>query len=140
MKTTLQITVPLLLAFFTLAAQADIVLVVSAKSSVGELSKQQVSDLFLGKATSFPDGKLAVPLDQAEGSPARDEFHGKTTGKSSAQLKAYWAKQVFSGKGSPPKEVPGSSDVKKLVAENPSMIGYVDKSLLDASLKPVYNF
>lgn len=121
-----------------LSASADIVVVVSAKSAVSALTKQQASDLFLGKAGTFPDGSQAVPLDQAESSGSRDEFHSKITGKSGAQLKAYWSKQVFSGKGSPPKEVPGPADVKKLVADNPNMVGYVDKSAVDASLKVVF--
>jgi ABC-type phosphate transport system substrate-binding protein len=102
------------------------------------MSKQEVSDLFLGKASAFSDGKQAVPLDQAEGAAARDEFHSKVTGKTGAQLKSFWSKQVFSGKGTPPKELAGNSDVKKLVADNPNMIGYLDKSAVDATLKVVF--
>jgi hypothetical protein len=33
--------------------------------------------------------------------------------------------------------VPGSSAVRRLVADNPSLIGYIDRSALDASVKPV---
>jgi ABC-type phosphate transport system substrate-binding protein len=125
------------LCFSSGIAMAETVVIVGAKSGIGALEKQQVSDLFLGKASAFPDGKQAVPLDQAEGAAARDEFHSKVTGKSGAQLKSFWSKQVFSGKGTPPKEVPGSADVKKLVADNPNMIGYVDKSVVDGSVKVV---
>jgi ABC-type phosphate transport system substrate-binding protein len=123
--------------FSTGIAMAETVVIVGAKSGIGALEKQQVSDIFLGKASAFPDGKQAVPLDQAEGAAARDEFHAKVTGKSGAQLKSFWSKQVFSGKGTPPKEVPGNADVKKLVADNPNMIGYVDKSVVDGSVKVV---
>ena len=125
------------LCFSTGVAMAETVVIVGAKSGIGALEKQQVSDLFLGKASAFPDGKQAVPLDQAEGAAARDEFHSKVTGKSGAQLKSFWSKQVFSGKGTPPKEVPGNADVKKLVADNPNMIGYVDKAVVDGSVKVV---
>jgi ABC-type phosphate transport system substrate-binding protein len=119
-------------------AHSEVVVVVSAKSAVSPMSKQEVSDLFLGKASAFSDGKQAVPLDQAEGAAARDEFHSKVTGKTGAQLKSFWSKQVFSGKGTPPKELAGNSDVKKLVADNPNMIGYLDKSAVDATLKVVF--
>jgi ABC-type phosphate transport system substrate-binding protein len=125
------------LCLSTGVAMAETVVIVGAKSGIGALEKQQVSDLFLGKASAFPDGKQAVPLDQAEGSPARDEFHSKVTGKSGAQLKSFWSKQVFSGKGTPPKEMANSADVKKLVADNPNMIGYVDKAVVDGSVKVV---
>ena len=116
---------------------AEVVVVTSSKSGVADLNKQQASDIFLGKASTFPDGKPAVPIDQPDGTPAREEFHGKVTGKSAAQLKAFWSKQVFSGKGTPPKEV-AAGEVKKLVADNPNMIAYVDKSTVDASVKVVF--
>ncbi len=35
------------------AAQADVVVVVSAKSAASTLTKDQVSDIFLGKAATF---------------------------------------------------------------------------------------
>ena len=119
-------------------AWADVAVVVSAKSGAAALTKQQVSDLFLGKASTFPDGKQAVPIDQAESSAFRDEFHSKVTGKSGAQLKSFWSKQVFSGKGTPPKEVGNSAEVKKLVADNPNMIGYIDKAAVDGSMKVLF--
>jgi ABC-type phosphate transport system substrate-binding protein len=116
-------------------AQADVVVVVSAKSAVGSLTADEVSQLFLGKIGTFPSGSLAVPIDQSEGTPARGEFYTKVTGKDAAQVKAYWSKLVFTGKGQPPKEVPGNAEVKKLVADNPNMIGYIDKSAADGSVK-----
>ncbi len=130
-------TLTLAFALCATAALADEVVVANPKSGLAELSKQEVADLFLGKRATFPDGRMAVPLDHAEGTATREDFHNKFTGKSPAQLKAYWSKQVFSGKGTPPKEVPGSADAKKLVAENPSMIAYIEKSLVDASVKVV---
>lgn len=137
MKISKWLVVPAVLLAFSSVSNAEVVVVVSAKSAVSPLSKQEVSDLFLGKASAFPGGGVAVPVDQAEGAPARDEFHSKVTGKSGAQLKSYWSKQVFSGKGTPPKELANSDEVKKLVAANPSTIGYLDKAAVDASLKVV---
>lgn len=128
----------IILGSLAISAHADLAVVVAAKSAVGNLSKQQVSDLFLGKVATFPDGSQAVPVEMAESAPQREEFHGKVTGKTPAQLKAYWSKQMFSGTGIPPKEVPGTGDVKKLVSSNPNMIGYVDKDAVDASLKVIF--
>ena len=118
-------------------AHADVVAVVSAKSSVTELSKDQVSDIFLGKSSTFPKGGQAVPIDQAGDAPVREEFYTKMTGRTATQLKSYWAKQTFSGKGTPPKVVTGDSEIKKLIAENPNIIGYMDKSKIDATVRSV---
>lgn len=113
------------------AAQADVVVVVSAKSSADKLSKEQVADIFLGKSTSM------VPLDQAAGAPVRDEFYTKVTGQNAAQVKTIWAKLSFSGKGTPPKALGSDDEVKAQLAANPNAIAYMDKSKVDASVKTV---
>jgi ABC-type phosphate transport system substrate-binding protein len=117
------------------AVEADVVAVVSAKSPVTTLSKNQVADIFLGKTARFPDGSQALPIDQAEGAPARDEFYTKFTGKSAAQLKAHWSKIIFTGRGQPPKAVPNSIETRKLLAQNPNAIGYIESNMVDSSVR-----
>lgn len=117
------------------AATGDVVAVVSAKSPVTALSRNEVVDLFLGKASRFPDGEQAVPLDQVEGSSARDEFYATFTGKTPAQIKAHWSKIIFTGRGQPPRELPNGVEVKKQVVQNPKAIGYIERSLVDASVR-----
>jgi ABC-type phosphate transport system substrate-binding protein len=116
-------------------ATADVVAVVSARSPVTTLSKNQVVDIFLGRASRFPDGDQAVPIDQAEGLAARDEFYAKFAGKSAAQIKAHWSKMIFTGRGQPPKEVSNSTEVKKEVVQNPNAIGYIEQNTVDGSVK-----
>ena len=123
------------LLFLSLPALAEVVVIVSAKSTATALSEEQASDLFLGKNSALPGAGQAVPVDQAEGSPVREQFYAKVSGKTGAQLKAYWSKQIFSGKGQPPKDAGDSAAVKTLVAGNPNIIGYVDKSAVDATVK-----
>jgi ABC-type phosphate transport system substrate-binding protein len=127
--------VALALSLGTAAAAADVVAVVSSKSSVTALSKNHLADIFLGKASRFPNGEEAVPIDQVEGSAARDEFYTKVTGKSASQLKAHWAKIIFTGRGRPPREVPNSIEVKKEVVQNPSAIGYIERIHVDGNLR-----
>lgn len=113
----------------------DVVAVVSAKSPVTSLNASQVADIFLGKTSRFPDGSEAVPIDQAEESRARDRFYAAFTGKSPAQVKAHWAKIIFTGRGQPPRQVSNSAEARKLVAVNPNAIGYIDASLVDDSVR-----
>jgi ABC-type phosphate transport system substrate-binding protein len=130
------IAIAFALSLFAGVAVADVVAVVSAKNPVKTtLSNNQVVDIFLGKANRFPDGSQAVPIDQAEGSAARDEFYLKFTGKSPAQLKAYWSKIIFTGRGQPPKVILNSIEVKKFIIANPNAIGYIEQSLVDSSVK-----
>jgi ABC-type phosphate transport system substrate-binding protein len=125
----------LLTASRSLPAQE--VAVVSAKSSVTTLSKNQLADIFLGKTTRFPDGSQVVPIDQSEGTLARDEFYAWIAGKSAAQMKAYWSRIIFTGRGQPPKAAQSSGETKKLVAANPNSIGYIEAKLVDDTVRVV---
>ena len=125
------------LALTAVVTQADVVVIVSAHSTVSNLSNDQVSDLFLGRVAFFPNGANAVPVDQAEGSATRNQFYQKTIGKAAPQMKAYWARMIFTGRGQPPVEAGDDEAVKRTVANHPNLVGYIDKSALDATVKPV---
>jgi ABC-type phosphate transport system substrate-binding protein len=119
------------------AVNADVVAVVAASSPIDSLSKTQVLDIFLGKRTRFPDGSDAVPIDQTQGSVARDEFYLKLATMSPAQVQAFWSKIIFTGRGAPPRIASTVSELKKLLLANPNAIGYLDRSALDSSFKVV---
>ncbi len=126
------------LALFAAAAGAraeDVVPVVSAKSAITSLKAAQVADIFLGKTNRFPDGTPAVPIDLSEEAPERERFYSQYTGKSPAQVKAYWSKIIFTGRGQPPRQAASGREMRKLVAENPNAIGYIDPSLVDSSVR-----
>lgn len=118
-------------------ATADVVAVVSSKSPITSLSRNQVMDIFLGRRTRFPDGSSAVPIDQIEGSPIREEFYTRLAEMSPAQIKAFWSKVIFTGRGQPPITVATAAEAKKLLSTNPNAISYVDQTLVDSSLRVV---
>ncbi|QJR11169.1 hypothetical protein DSM104443_02241 [Usitatibacter rugosus] len=119
------------------SASAEVVAVVSAKAPLAPLSRNQVVDIFLGKASRYPDGTLAVPIDLAEGSTARDEFYSHLAGKSPAQVTAHWSRMIFTGRGQPPREVATGAELKRRLAATPGAIGYLDRSELDATVQVV---
>jgi ABC-type phosphate transport system substrate-binding protein len=118
-------------------ALADVVPVVSVKSSVEHLSRKDLANIFLGRTANFPNGEEVVPIDQDEDSPARDEFYATFIGKTPAQLRAHWSKIIFTGRGKPPLSVPNGARVRKLLAANPHAIGYLDRKLLDHTVKVI---
>jgi ABC-type phosphate transport system substrate-binding protein len=119
------------------AAAEDIVAVVSTKSEVTTLTSTELADIFLGKQTRFPNGIPALPIDQAEGDEVRDEFYKRFAGRSPAQLKAYWSKLIFTGKGQPPREASTVEKLRKAVAGHPRAIGYMWRSEVDPSVRIV---
>jgi ABC-type phosphate transport system substrate-binding protein len=117
---------------------AEVAVIVHPSTGFDSLTEDDVSRLFLGKSKSFPSGGQAVPVNQNEGSAARDKFNEAVCKKNASQYKAYWSQLVFTGKGTPPKDAGDDAAVKALVAANPNMIGYVDASAVDASVKVVF--
>lgn len=120
-----------------LTCQAEVVVVASSKSPVGTLTKEQVSQIYLGKMKSYPTGGAAVTSILASG-PARDEFLNNVLEKTESQARAVWSRLVFTGTGSAPKELKDAGETKQLVANNPNIIGVIDKASVDGSIKVVF--
>jgi ABC-type phosphate transport system substrate-binding protein len=119
------------------ASAQEVVPVVSARSPVTSLNEAQVADIFLGKTSRFPDGMQAMPIDLAEESPARERFYAQFTGKSPAQVKAHWSKIIFTGRGQPPRQASTGAEARRIIADNPHAIGYIERSLVDSSVRIV---
>jgi ABC-type phosphate transport system substrate-binding protein len=119
------------------SANAELVVIVNPKNPAANLTAEQVAALYLGNASTFPDGGAAALADQPESAGIRGTFYEKATGRSAAQAKATWARLTFTGKGTPPKELKTDADVKAFVAADPKAIGYVDSSAVDGSVKAV---
>ncbi len=115
----------------------SISVIVSAKSSVDSLTEKDVKRIYLAKRDDFPNGDPVVPLDQKGSSSAFEAFYRGIAKKSLDQLQAYRSRLVFTGKGQPPKQV-ADSEIVKLVAENPSTIGYVVGDVSSADVKVVF--
>ena len=130
----------LLISLASSLVSAEISVIVSNNNPNTAINQTMVSKIFLGKAKSFPDGSQAVPIDQDDGAAARDAFNSTVLGKSSSQLKSYWSRLIFTGKGTPPKQSGNDASVKQLVADNPNIIGYIDSSAVDDSVKVVHKF
>lgn len=115
-------------AAFVPLAQAQVV-IVNAGDGASELSKDKVAAIFGGKDKSL------TPVDNAA---LRNAFYPNVVGKSSDQIKAYWAKLEFTGKGKAPHEESNGQAVANYVASNPGTIGYVDAGDVGAGVKKVF--
>lgn len=119
-------------------AMAEIAVIVHPSAGFDSLAEDDVARIFLGKSKSFPTGAQAIPVNLNEGSATREKFNEAICKKNASQYKAYWSQLVFTGKGTPPKDAGDDAAVKTLIAANPNMIGYVDVSAVDSSVKVVF--
>lgn len=124
----------------SLIANAEVAVIVNSSNANATMSNSDISRIFLGKSSKFPDGSAASPLDQSNGSSVRQEFNDKVLGKSESQLKSYWSRLIFTGKGTPPKQLGDDAAVKAAVAADANAIGFIDSASVDGSVKVVGKF
>lgn len=136
MKTS---TLAITLFLFSTSTLADVAVIVHP-SNGSAIDATAVTKIFTGKSKSFSDGSKVSPVSQNASSDVAKEFNKKALKKSSSQLKAYWSKLVFTGKGTPPKDLSNDAAVLKHVASTPNAIGFVSAGSVDDSVKVVQNY
>lgn len=132
-----RILIVLTMALFSSSTFAEVVVIVNAGNDTSTMKKSQLSRIFMGKATAFENGGKAVAINQITASSSRAGFDSGLLGKTTAQINAYWSKQMFSGGGTPPEELNGDLAVLQYVSANPESIGYVDSSVVNGAVKVV---
>ncbi len=121
-----------LLAITLNEARADIVVIVSAQSSARSLSLEQISRIFQGKSN------LMTPVDLSRPSRIRHDFYTRVVAVDEAQVMAEWSRLIFTGKVPAPKQFNSGAELVEAVAADPTLIGYVDSSFVNMTVKVVY--
>lgn len=127
------------IAFTSQLVVAEVAVIVHP-SNAAAVDQAEITRLFTGRGTTFSGGAKATPFNLAESAATRADFDSKVLGKSSSQMKAFWSKLVFTGKGTPPKEMANDAAMKATVAADPTAIGYIDASAVDATVKVIGKF
>lgn len=116
-------------------AHAALAIIVNPSNTLAGITAEQTADIFLGRVGVFPNGQRAMPVDQSTGSTTRQKFYHTVVKKEGSELRIYWSRLLFTGKGQPPREIGNDTDVKNWVAGNPEAIGYVDGKFVDKTVK-----
>lgn len=118
-------------------ARAELVVVVNAQSSVEQLSKTQVVNIFLGHSRELPNGVTANPVDLPFGLPEKAAFYQLLVNKDLDQIAAYWSRLVFAGSTSPPMQATSLLDALHYVAAHRGAVAYMDRRNVDSRVKIV---
>ena len=123
-----------ILIFLCSSANGAIV-VIGHPDNAATLDKETLQRLYTGRSNSGN----AVPLNLSDQQSLRAQFDEKALGRSSSQVKAFWSKLVFTGKGTPPKEVNSESEMISLISATPNLIGYVSANTDTTGVKVLMN-
>ena len=134
---SLRLTVLMMGLLLSWQAQAELVVVVHPANPADSLSRREVVDLYMGRTQYFADGNLVLRLDQPPESENRKNFYRGLVNRTVAEVNAYWAKLLFTGRASPPQVVSDSDAVRRAVSRNVNAIGYLDSADVDETVKVV---
>lgn len=127
--------VAVLLITSSLSAAAEVVPVVSSQNPLSAISRNEITNIFFGKTNRFPNGQAAIPIDQPDSSSSHEGFYRSIANRRPADIKAYWSKMIFTGRGQPPRVAPDDEAVKDILARKPQAIGYIDRKSVDSRVK-----
>lgn len=119
-------------------AYAGPVVIVNADSGVTTMSRDEVINVFLGRFRQLPSGLAARPLDLPAVHPERERFYRLLVDKQPAEIRAYWARLIFSGRISPPVAASGEAAVLAEVARDRQAIGYLPAPPDDPRVRVVH--
>ncbi len=111
------------------AAADDIWVVAHQAAAVDALSPARARALFLGAAAD----PALVPVDR-EDRQLRSRFYRALFDMSLHSIRAYWAKQVFTGRGRPPRKL-ASEQMPTLFSEPTHFVTYVAQGRLPPNAK-----
>lgn len=122
-------------AILAASARAELVVIMHPDSAPPSLDRQAIVNIFMGRHFRLPGGGAVVPVDNQ---CCREQFYRGLVDKTLPEINSYWARLVFSGRGSPPQKISTGAEVLDLVSQNPGVVGYVERSVVNARVAVVY--
>ena len=112
----------------------DLAVIVSKDSNINNISKKELSKIFLAKTKRLPSGDRAIPVENTN-KVYQSKFYKIVSNKNEKQLKKYWAKMIFTGRGQPPKKINSINEVIAFIQNNKNAISYIPFDYVNNDLK-----
>ena len=119
-------------------AAAELVVVANPQSGIERLTQDEVINIYLGRYRRLASGITAEPVDLAGGSELKTRFYRRLVGKTLAEINAYWARLVFSGRTHPPHAAENVEAALNYVVARPGALAYVERIHTDKRVRIVF--
>ncbi|MCA0175703.1 MAG: hypothetical protein LCH73_05350 [Proteobacteria bacterium] len=121
----------------TLAAQAEVYLVVAANSPVQSLTRKDAINLYTGRTRQLASGQMVQALDLPRDDALRGEMYWLLTGQTLAQVNSYWSRLTFTGQTRALPTSGSEAEVIETLRNNPLALGYVSREPVNRGLRVV---
>lgn len=129
------LTLTLQLLLFSSVTYADDLVLITQRNSNISISSDHLKRLYFGKIASLPNGRKVTAVVYAKDEEQFQRFTKMFLGRTSQQLRAFWAKQLFTGKGNLPIRVNSLEEMLERVSSSDEYIGYIPIELLHESVE-----
>jgi hypothetical protein len=129
------LVVLLFLLGWSVTAEQRLAIVVSPQSEITVMDGKALQAVFLGLLTQDVSLRQLKPVDLHDGDE-RDFFYQYLVGRNRNQMKAYWTRMHFTGRGKSPSEI-SVDTLSALLDSNPSVIAYIPKQMVDSRFKVI---
>jgi len=102
-----------------------LVVLVNSRALAGNLSRQDIRNIYYGKVTVWPNNTPVVVYSRPASSSAGRKFYRAILGASASAFREHWSQLQLSGGGLAPVVVSSAESIVARVSSSPGAIGYV---------------
>jgi len=113
-----------------------LVVVVAKGSPIRDISKAELRQIFMGETTVLSGNKV-VPFNFESKTRQRIAFDELVLGMSVDEVGRYWIDRKIRGQRPPPRSLPSSAYMARVVQKWPGALGYLPENELPADIQPV---
>ena len=81
-----------------------------------------------------------MDLVELKNTSYKEEFYKILTNKNTAQLRSYWTRLIFTGKGKPPKQVESQEELAHYMDNSEVIITYLPLKSVQSNMNVLYIF
>jgi len=126
------------LVLFSLISANEYIIVLSQKSTITQLSKTQIRDIYLKKREFIQSTKI-IPINLSAQAPIRIAFEKRVLNMDREEINDYWIEQHYHGVR-PPVIQKSTSSLKAFLLNVEGSIGYLHKAQKSDDMRVVYEF
>lgn len=115
-------------------ASAELAVIAHPQSELEQISRHDLSRIFLAKTRRLPNGQRAHPAEW-QSTELKQAFYRRVADKHEVELRQYWATMIFSGNGRPPKQLGSIDEVIAYVRDTRGAIAYIPRQSVSAAVR-----
>lgn len=136
MKKTIMLLLTFLFACVVAAEAGSVIIIANQDVPTASLRFDELQRIFLGKKTTWQDGKKIVPICLKSGT-THASFLRAYLDMNPSQFDIFWKQAVFTGTGRPPQSLEDEADVVQFIKKTAGAVGYIDADTRRGTLKSI---